>query len=358
MLERAAHIDFETYSEADLKSVGSYEYARHASTEILVLCYRIENGPVLRWRPGDDSPSELLNHVRGGHPVVAHNAAGFELLIWNFVGVRLYCWPELKIEQIRCTMAMAAAMNLPLGLEKCAAAVGISQQKDMKGSRVMLQLCKPRDHEPDGSPIRYTREEFPEKYEELERYCEQDVIVESELYPRLMPLSAAETKVFMLDACINMRGVKIDRKAAEGAIRISNHKKGEFNARIQKLTKGFVSTVNETGRFKQWIESEGVADVPGIAKADVVELLARPDIPANIREALELRKEAAKSSNAKLDAMVSGAGGDNRLRGIFQYHGAGTGRWAGRRVQPQNFPRGNLSAGQIEEVFSILGGLE
>ena len=34
---------------------------------------------------------------------------------------------------------------------------------------------------------------------------------------------------------------------------------------------------------------------------------------------------------------------DDRLRGMFMYHGAGTGRWTGRIVQLQNLPRGSFS---------------
>jgi DNA polymerase len=33
---------------------------------------------------------------------------------------------------------------------------------------------------------------------------------------------------------------------------------------------------------------------------------------------------------------------DNRIRDMLMYHGAGTGRWTGKMVQPHNFPRGSL----------------
>src|SRR3546814_15677188 len=39
------------------------------------------------------------------------------------------------------------------------------------------------------------------------------------------------------------------------------------------------------------------------------------------------------------DVCSSDLSKDGRIRGLLQYHGAGTGRWAGRLVQPQNFPR-------------------
>lgn len=349
-----AFIDFETRSEADLKKVGAESYARHPSTEILCLGHAFDEGPVTVSRRGDDSLSALMKHVSDGHLVVGHNVGGFEVPIWNHVGKRLG-WPELKIEQCIDTMAMAYAMALPGSLEKAAAAVGIEAQKDLKGSRVMLVLCKPKGHTPNGEPIWV---EDAEKFETLYRYCAQDVEVERQLYKRLMPLSSSEQAVWILDHKINQRGVQVDLKSVKAAIKIVDLEKEKFNSRIQKLTKGFLSTYNETGGFKKWIESRGIEDVPSIAKADVIELLSRDILPADVREALLLRQEAAKSSTAKLESMLSSTCSDGRIRGIFQYHGAGTGRWAGRRLQAQNLPRSVMKQSLLEEVFGILGSVK
>jgi DNA polymerase len=53
---------------------------------------------------------------------------------------------------------------------------------------------------------------------------------------------------------------------------------------------------------------------------------------------LVLRREGAKSSVAKLDALLA-VQRDGRVYNHLQYHGASTGRWTGRGVQPQNLPR-------------------
>ena len=47
---------------------------------------------------------------------------------------------------------------------------------------------------------------------------------------------------------------------------------------------------------------------------------------------------------------------EGRIRGTLQYHAAATGRWGGRKVQPQNFPRPKLNHSDIEEVFRVLHG--
>ena len=58
-----------------------------------------------------------------------------------------------------------------------------------------------------------------------------------------------------------------------------------------------------------------------------------------IRRALELRLGGAQAAVKKIDALLARAGDDDRVRGAFRYHGAGTGRWAGEGFQPQNLKR-------------------
>jgi DNA polymerase len=78
------------------------------------------------------------------------------------------------------------------------------------------------------------------------------------------------------------------------------------------------------------------------------------DLPPAVEAALRLRREAAKSSTAKLVAMKERASSDGRVRGIHQYHGAATGRWAGRGIQAQNLPRGNLQPHEAEDAIDHL----
>lgn len=313
--------------------------------------YSIGDSAVMLWAPGFPLLSPLES-VREGATVIAHNAP-FELAIWNNVCVPKYGWPPLSPDQVICTMAMAYAMALPGSLEKAAAAVGISEQKDMAGSRIMMQLSQPRGFAEDGSPIWYTPESHPEKFERLYSYCKQDIEVERQLFKRLMQLSPAEREVWLLDYKINRRGVAVDLQAARAAIEIVKLEKERLNLEMRNVTGNAVATCTATGQLTDWLRSLGIT-VDGVAKADVLELLEDPTLPAVARKALLLRQEAAKSSTAKLEAMVNSAGQDGRIRGTTQYHGAGTGRWAGRKLQVHNFPRPKLEQEDIESIFEIL----
>jgi len=348
------YIDFETKSECDLKKSGSDVYARHPSTDLLCMAYAFGDGEIKLWKRTDfDPPEEVMAHVAAGGTVVGHNVGGFEMLIWEHVCVKKRGWVSLKIEQVNCTMARAYAQALPGSLEKAAPAAGITAEKDLKGSRVMLQLSKPRDYDASGKAIWWTEDSHPEKFKQLYDYCKQDVEVERQLDKRLMQLTPNERKVWELDYKINRRGVFIDTESVKHAIVLIEKEKEKFNERLKRITKHAVSTYNATGQFRDWLISRGI-EVPSIAKADVVELLKNEAIPQDCREALLLRQEAAKSSTAKLEAMVIGVCHDQRMRGIFQYHGPTTGRWAGRRVQPQNLPRPKISQADINQVFEYL----
>src|SRR3546814_13325439 len=87
----------------------------------------------------------------------------------------------------------------------------------------------------------------------------------------------------------------------------------------------------------------------------LADMLIRDDLPEPARRALELRQEAAKTSTAKIEAMLSRRSADGRMRGSLQYHRAGTGRWAGRGAQLHNLPRSSTEThGEILAMDSAL----
>lgn len=353
------HIDFETRSTADLKDVGLDNYARDPSTDVWCMAWAFDDGLVniaggrgLKVEPdlrGNDHIPQMLRYVRDGGLVIGHNV-GFELAIWNNIMVPRYGWPELKVEQCRCTMAMAYAMALPGSLENAGAAVGIANAKDVKGGRLMLQMARPRRIEADGTPVWWDDEDRKQR---LYNYCKQDVEAERELHSRLMELSDQERAVWLLDYQINQRGVYVDLQAINAAIKVVEAEQKRLNDKMRKVTDGAVGACSEAAALTRWLGGLGV-DTSGVAKADVVDLLGRAGLPPQAHAALKLRQEGAKSSTAKLYAMIDAVSEDGRLRGMFQYHGAGTGRWAGRKVQLQNLPRPSLKHDVIDDLIDGL----
>lgn len=350
------HADFETRSAADLKVVGLDNYSRHSSTEPWCMGWSLadEDGPVITqpvgmWLLGEPLPVQVAAHVTRGGMIVAHNAA-FELAIWNNICVPRYGWPALKPEQARCTMAMAYAMGLPGSLEKAAAAVGISEQKDLAGGRLMLQLSQPRKVE--GNAITWWDDDL-DKLLQLYSYCEQDVRVERQLFHRLMQLSDSEQAMWNLDYRINQRGLYCDGKAAKAFFEVVKSESSRLDNEMRQVTGNMVGFCTEVKRIGEYLALRGLP-MEGITKADVLDALAIEGLPPDVVKVLKLRQEAGKTSTAKLTPMLDAASSDGRIRGTLQYHGAATGRWAGRRVQFHNFPRPKIKFKEIEDILDKL----
>ena len=342
------HGDFETRSELDLKEVGLDVYARHPSTDVWCFGWAREDESPHIWFPTKHY-DDLWEGGLEGITIVAHNAP-FELAIWNHICVPRYGWPPLRPEQTRCTMAMAYAMALPGSLENASAALGLTQQKDMAGHRLMMQMSRPRAIEPDGTVVWW--DDF-DKQMQLAEYCKQDVRTEQALCKRLLQLSPSEQALWELDYKINQRGIYIDRTAVTTAMWVVKKEVERLNGEMQKATNGEVCAATEVATMTKWIQSRGVP-IEGLAKADVIDALKLDYVPEDVRKALLIRQEAGKTSTAKLHTMVTCLNDDHRARGLLQYHAAGTGRWGGRKIQTQNLPRPSVPHETIEQVIDVL----
>lgn len=347
MTTSVIHLDFETRSTVDLREVGLDNYARHSSTDVWCAAWALNDQVPVLWTP--TSEVQWPKHASiSSTTFVCHNAA-FELAIWNNIMVPRYGWPELKPEQVFCTMAQAYAMGLPGALDDAAAAVGLNTRKDQSGKRLMLQLCRPREIRPDGTVVWWDDDE---RLNRLYEYCKQDVLVERELHRRLVPLSAREREVWLLDHKINQCGVPIDAQAVRAAIGVVELEKVRLNNEIRNITGNAVGFTTEVARLTKWVRDRGV-DIQALAKADVLDALGLDDLPDDVRRALEVRQQGGKTSTAKLTAMLESASPDGRVRGTLQYHGASTGRWAGRRLQTHNLMRPTMKQAQIEHALAV-----
>lgn len=349
-------LDFETRGTCDLKKCGADVYARDPNTDVLCAAWAVGDDHPALWIPEDDSEALdwLFHLVENGATVVCHNAA-FELAIWNHVMAPRYGWPELHPEQVRCTMAMAYAVSLPGALVDVAPALGLRQRKDDKGHRIMLKLCKPRRIEDDGTIVWW---DDPADYQKLYDYCRGDVEVERAVYDRLLQLSPKEQKVWQFDQRVNQRGIYVDAPAVEAAHELVAEQKKRYNAQMRELTNNAVATCDATSQLADWLRYKGVPVPNGVGKAELVEMLKADDLDGEAAAVMKLRQEAGKTSTAKLSSMLAGLGDDGRIRGTMQYHAAGTGRWGGRRIQPQNYPRQKMPERHINEVFILLRAIK
>lgn len=345
-------IDFETASTADLKRTGSRAYAAHPDTRVLCMAYAFGNGPVQVWKLGEPFPSAVTAHVFNGGIVRAWNAA-FEFDVWNLCLTRQpgVATLPLSLNNVRDTMAQAAYYGLPLSLDMAGQALHLPVQKDKAGHALMLRMCRPRST----APLTWWHETDPQKYADLIAYCKTDVEVERAIADRLPQLPAKELSVWQLDRRMNLRGVALDRTLVEELKAMSLLAAADANAEMSRLTAGNVPAVTSAARLLKLLRLVTPYPYTDLKKDNVVARLDDPNCWGLERTLLELRADTAKTSAAKLDSMLSAVMSDGRVRGMLQYYGASrTGRWAGRLIQMQNLPRGELKPAQVVDAVNRL----
>ena len=353
-------IDWETCSEGDLRRQGATRYARDCLP--IVLAYRMP-GRAARagfWMPGMPPPNALLDWVRAGGLVKAWNVP-FDRAVWNAHAPGLG-WPVLPIEQTECIMSRALYWGLPGSLDLAGNALGLPALKSKTGHGLMLRMARPRGFDPVTHAPRWWHEEDPEKLNELLDYCVQDVEVECWADSAIPDLPRREREVWLRDQHMNDRGIELDRRLITAMQAAASQAMVALDAALDSATGGAVQKTTQTTKLLAYLHAAGYPH-GDLQKDTILQRLAQIDAePAtpkqsHEREVLALRREAARTSTAKLNAMVECMDPDDlRARDQIQFYGAGrTGRWAGRLIQPHNMPRGTIKrVGQA--VAMILKG--
>ena len=407
------HIDIETFSCIDLTKVGHYKYADHFTTEILCFAYAIDNEDPEIWVLEDGLLPTIGAKAHVGlkcpdsiravmdDPEVELHAfnAGFERVLLNGRFARAVGIPATGRERWHCTKAVVAAAGLPQSLEAAGLAFGNRHQKDKDGKGEMLQISKPKKPSKKDPRGRYRPENYPEKFTRLYSYCLDDVWCERELAQRLPPLSRMERRAYLLDQKINDRGVYVDIPAIRALSRVRDERKSQIREEMKEMTGGIPP--GSTERVRQWLRADHrgfhatcIPDMMASTVESRVEALDKTldkyaahlktvedggrlaptrhpaedrnitieDVREGVRvlsenkKVLELYSAFQMKAPSKLDAMLRAAGRQSRLRGMFVFHGAATGRYSSRIVQLQNLKRPAKGVNAEEVIDGVVDG--
>jgi DNA polymerase len=198
----------------------------------------------------------------------------------------------------------------------------------------MMRMARPRRFDDKGGAIWW---EDQTRIIRLVNYCMGDVAAERALDKKLNQLRQDERQIWLLDQMINDRGVRVDQKLCQVARKLVEGALIGLDAEIVEVSDGMISNVNGVAKIVAFCRAKGVP-VDSIA-APIVEQLLTRDLPPDVHRVLEIRQLASKASVKKINALLNGMSPDGRARGMLAYHAASTGRWAGRRFQPQNLKR-------------------
>lgn len=345
---KQVYFDFETYSKKPLKEYGAYEYANDVTTDVLCLAV-IHGTKKIVWYPGDKIPASFKTMFDGKGKYIGHNI-WFDVLIWNHVFIPKY-WkegPKIKMNQCICTMALAYMKSYSGAMEKVANELNLPMQKFKEGRRAMLELTR------KGREAK----NFNEKLMMVGTYCLGDVEITKMIYETLGPFDNGpdnfEDQLWLLTNAMNERGIKVDRAGLMLLLEAVNKFNTQSDKLVQKLSDGVLvrKDLNRTEFFKNYLRSNNVM-VENVQRETLEALLSVPDdvISKNLKSLITLKINLSQASIKKIVSMLYTSETSSRVHGALQYHGAHTGRWAGRLIQPQNFPRNTFSMDEFSEYM-------
>ena len=333
------HLDYETYSPLDLTEVGVFRYAEDPEAEILMCAVATETeGPFLlvnpKWesvRASDPEAASLVQRaLHDKSEMWAHNAQ-FEFAITRALSLQLGFFPP-EIEQWRCTALLCRRAGFPAKLEKACEMLGLPQQKDARGKALIRKFSMPDPK----TGKRTLPTDDPEAFREFGEYCLQDVRAEMALHKALKAFAPTGDllRAFTWDLKVNARGFKVDVPALRNAQEIIESIEAESGAEFLRMT-GVAHTQREKAR--QWFIAHGL-DLPDM-QAATLGAVDLDKAPVEAGNALSLYSTMQFAAVKKVRTMLNCVCADGRVRGGLQFHGASTGRWSGRLVQPQNFAK-------------------
>ncbi len=343
------NIDIETYSSNDILKCGVYKYVEAKDFEILIIAYSIDGGSVsaIDMTMLDDTEfhaSYETFKIALFDPTVKKHAfnANFErtCLAKHFDA-------DMPPEEWSCTMVNATRLGLPSSLEKVGNALNLQNQKDRAGKNLIRYFsvpCKPT--KVNGGRTRNLPQHDPVKWQQFIDYCIRDVEVEMSIATKTkdFPVTEEEQKYWNLDQRINDRGIKLSKELMLGANELDKMSKEDLLKQAIQITR--LENPNSTSQLLKWLNEEQGLDIPNLQKKTVQEYLKRATGKA--KQMLEVRLQISKTSVKKYNKMHDMMCVDERVRGLFQFYGASTGRWAGRGVQLQNLTKHYMSAVELD----------
>ncbi len=366
------HIDFESRSRINLLTDGGYNYAMDESTQVTMMAFVFGNDdePEL-WIPRSglfwDSlrealilekipvhsvfPHSITMYIEDGKDIAAHNAQFERLNMWYGICPD-HDIPEPTIDQFYCTATQARVNNLPATLKNCARALGVSEQKDSRGTELIKLLCVPDEH---GNFL-----EDLDLYVEFAKYCMQDVRAERDISNAMRPLTPEERDDYFISETINDVGIKVDLDVARHAVEYADAEQADLIGHITKYTVGEVTKARGKNML-QWVYSrleeaqqahmhvyKNGEQKRTLDRSARERLLSDPETPVLVRKVVEFADFAQASSTAKFNNMIRRADPeDHRVRGAYVHAGAGsTHRYTSRGLQMHNLPRDGLDKEQ------------
>lgn len=333
-------LDVETRTH---KSVKEYGVDAHLAPDAGTICTMAglaplsAEGPVDIWVPGHTRIPEAL--LDPDQRFIAHNCR-YDRLVWNKVLRRDFPeLPEHPREHWYDSAVVARANGWPSKLDACLRIAGLPRKKtSVIVNRTFDYKWPLADYDPEDRSWSLLRE-----------YLEWDVDGLRRLVLGGFWDFPSEDDWAEFWACedINDRGLPVDKDLVENLRKQLEVVMHRFHMEFTSITG---CTVTQTQRINKWVAASVPDHVRTVMTNDEGKLtldkrdglpavIAHPDTPPLVREALVMLSECRKSSVSKLSTMLDRRV-DGVVRGSYIFCGASaTGRFSSTGLQAHNMPK-------------------
>ncbi len=362
-------LDVETQSRCNIKECGGWAYSEDDSTRLFSLTWLTVNiikqtRSIGIWVPNRDPedfnvevvkkelgitcdvslyltdapPIQLIESLMW--PTVAHNCE-FELsILMNTLGL------DTRHMQWFCTMGMARYFRVPASLGNLASYLKLGA-KDA-GGEMMINLSKPDKYE-------CMYEIAPFMVQQCVQYNIVDVLLTERIFKQFIPsYPEKEHEFFMANLATNSYGINVDMDLVDGMKGMQTRMMMDM-----KLPQGVsVGDLTRVQKLKQTLKNAGLKDLENLDKNNIDQILKKHRLSPYVREILVARREVARASYDKLDAIERYKSHDGFVRGQIEYCGTSTGRGRGHGVQFQNFSKPSKSLSKKDKILAIIDAVK
>jgi DNA polymerase len=344
----------------NIKQCGLDRYAKDPTTGILMLAWAFDEDQPRLWLPclGEPMPSELFAGLIDPTVLKCAWNFNFEKDILQFklgIVIPLIEWYDPNV--------LCAYMSLPIGLDRAGDALNIDEKKihtvgDKRGIKMFCQPTKQMKRvlkKDPTAPVFYFKDwnSHPEDWKLFCEYCIQDVIAERGVWHAAVafnsPMTPGEIQAWLLDQRMNDSGVWIDADYVKHAKELALGEVEKIGYEMKVATG--LGNPNSRDQMLEWLQARQYP-YDSLDVEHVEEALKLKFLPPLVREMLILKQKIGGSAYTKLQKIEDMVGADGRLRYQFIYHGAHTGRWAGRGVQLQNLYKPDREVSKCSDALT------
>jgi len=310
-------------------------------------------------------PGAILRAIKEGVPLIGHNAAEFDRLVWDkFYPGTGAVWFD--------SMPRCRRRGLPGGLDKIGQML-FSTGKHKDGQQVLRLLSRPQGK----GPFRGKFVE-PDKYRlsALARYCATDVFLNAAIWrDECLGHEHTDDLVLAADRAINDRGIAVDLDLAAGMLKQEHENAARLAEASRVATNGVMGAkaLRSQPQTLKWLKENYSKSVKNCTSLTLGRILDNTDDPV-VKVVVQAKIATSKITAAKIEAVIHRSCLDGRLRGATVYHGAHTGRWSHRGAQLGNLPKVKIKIPEFvyahpndapavfadekdESIFEVLGSM-